>query len=138
MIKSKELSKLIAKAIGNTLPEVENNREAVFNVSFNISGSADVRLGHDYGQIHHPSIDWQGAFLFAISKLNKVSAEKVLREYVASCESQTDIEIAIEKEYLNKVVNTIKNGSVKIMRGKFTVANESLSSVSVMSTCVKH
>ena len=31
-----------------------------------------------------------------------------------------------------------QNGSVKIMRGKFTVANESLSSVSVMSTCIKH
>jgi hypothetical protein len=140
MITSKELSKLIAKAIGNTLPEVENNRESVFNVSFNISGSADVKLGYDYGQIHDPSIDWQGAFVFAISKLNKVSAEKVLREYVAgiALHAKTNIDFAAEKEHLNSVVNTIKNGSVKIMRGKFTVANESLSTVSVMSTCIKH
>ena len=134
MIKSTELSKLIAKAIGNTLPEVDSNRECVFNVGFELSGQADVRLGQDYEQIHNPSIDWQGAFLFAISKLNKVSAEKVLREYVASCNPQTDIEIAIEKEHLNKVVNTIKNGSIKVMRGKFTVSNEMLDTLIITST----
>jgi hypothetical protein len=139
MITSKELSKLIAKAIGNTLPEVENNRECVYNVSFNLSGSADVRLGEDYEQIHNASIDWQGAFMFAVSKLNKASAETVLREFIANLEltPQIDIAPAIEKEHLNRIVSEIKGFAYKTMRGKFTVANESLSSVSVMSTCIK-
>lgn len=139
MITSTELSKLIAKAIGNTLPEVENNRECVYNVRFNLSGSADVRLGEDYEQIHNASIDWQGAFMFAVSKLNQVSAEKVLIEYIANLELSPQIDIipAIEKEHLNNIVNTIKGYSTKVMRGKFTVANEDLRNISVTSTCIK-
>ena len=136
MIKSTELSKLIAKAIGNTLPEVDSNRECVFNVGFELSGQADVRLGQDYEQIHNPSIDWQGAFVFAVSKLNQVSAEKVLREYIAgiALHAQTDIDMAIEKEHLNRIVSTIKGYSTKVMRGKFTVSNEMLDTLIITST----
>lgn len=127
-INEKDLIKAISKQLAEQSTELAATREREFKISFEIKGEAVIRKGQDYAQLHHFSIDWQKAFMFAVNKLNKETAFTVLKEFLSSPE----IEIAVDyKERVTAITNEIKGTSTKQMTGKVTIKSEYLHSQTI-------
>ena len=115
-----EITKAIGKAIAEQSKSILTNREKEFKVSFNLVGDVNVKKGNDYVQVVNFSIDWQKAFLFALNKLNKDTANTVLKEFLEAPE------IEISKEFKTRcetIIKEIKQTSLKTVTGKVTINN---------------
>jgi hypothetical protein len=129
-----DIAKAIGKAIAEQSKSILTNREKEFKVSFNIRGDVNVKKGNDFQQIVNFSIDWQKAFLFALNKLNKDTANTVLKEFLQAPE------IEITKEFKTRcdtIIKEIKQASLKTVSGKVTINNPFLSTneIEVCENC---
>ncbi len=78
----------------------------------------DLKVGAPFGQRHAPEVPWMRIAALALSKLNEVSAETVIREAVSM-----DTTTAVEDEIAlraKKIVDELLTSVTKEMAGKVT------------------
>jgi hypothetical protein len=77
-----------------------------------------LKKGEKYEAPINWSIDWRGLFATALSKLNGVTVESVVTEYLNNADKGIDLEAL--KDQAQKAVDTIKGESVQVCNGKLT------------------
>lgn len=137
-MKSEAILKAISKEIAKVNYQVDNNRETEYKATFKIEGSAIIRKGFDHLQQHVWSIDWASLFLFTLNKLNGVTAESILKEFLQSSESENEtLEIAELKKRSQVIINEVKETSTRKMEGKITIKDmyEICTEIEVCKNC---
>lgn len=107
------LTKLdIDKAVRATILPSEYHGEAIVKIAF------DLKVGQPGQQRVAASVPWQRIAALALSKLNGVSIESVIREAV-SMDTTTAIEEEIA-ERVKTVVDTLLDATIRPVAGKVT------------------
>ena len=75
-----------------------------------------LKKGEKYSQPIHWSVDWCGLFAVALSKLNGVTVESVVREFCAT----EEVDTAAIKTQAEEAVNTVKGTSMQECNGKLS------------------
>jgi len=81
--------------------------------TFRIRGT--MHIGHDEEKTHYAAVPWAGLLAVALSKLNGVTVEALLREAVKGRPSTASVKKAAEQ-----AVQTVVGGTQKVFRGKVT------------------
>tara|TARA_R110000868_G_scaffold392714_2_gene663501 strand:- start:1422 stop:1817 length:396 start_codon:yes stop_codon:yes gene_type:complete len=124
------LAKLIAKEIAKSDKLVNAKRGQDVRVDFTLQGSAIVRKGKDFEQVHSFSLPYDAMIAVLLSKLNGVTIESVIREALAD-----DIKTAEVKAQANEALKRIKTVAYKKMAGKLTLKETTLV-VSEIESCL--
>ena len=77
-----------------------------------------LKKGEKYEAPINWSIDWRGLFATALTKLNGVTVESIVAEYLNNADKGIDLEAL--KDQAQKAVDTIKGESVQVCNGKLT------------------
>jgi hypothetical protein len=75
-----------------------------------------LKKGEKYEAAIHWSVDWCGLFAVALSKLNGVTVESIVREFCATEEVKTE-EIKAQAE---EAINTVKGTTMQECNGKLS------------------
>jgi len=124
------LAKLIAKEIAKSDKLVDTKRGQEIRVDFTLQGSAIVKKGEDFQQVHSFSLPYDAMIAVLLSKLNGVTIESVIRE--ALCK---DIATSEVKAQATAALKRIKKVAYKEMQGKLTLKETKLV-VSEIESCV--
>ena len=117
------LAKSIAQAIAKQQPEIDLHRGQEMVIDYVLRGSAVIRKGEDYKSIVDRSIPYDKLFAIALSKLNGVTVESIVREALESDLSTSDMQI---KTQAVKAIAKFKGRAEKIVSGRTTVKAEVL------------
>lgn len=109
-------SKLTKTILSEIAKEGLHLRETECDVNFIIAGSGKVRKGEDYSQIQNFAVPYAELLQLALSKLNGVTLESIVNEYLNS-----DIDSKDFKKRASKALATIKGTKVQNFKGKVTV-----------------
>ena len=110
------LAKIIAQAIAKQSGAVLTQRETEMLIEFHVQGSAVVRKGQDYESVINAAVPYEKLLAVALSKLNGVTVESIVKEALSSELSTSDI-----KEQAQVAIAKFKGQSSKVCSGKLTV-----------------
>ena len=116
-----ELAKSIAQAIAKQSDAIDLNRGEEMLIQYTVCGSAIVRKGFDSESIVNAAVPYDKLLAVALSKLNNVTLESIVREALETEVLSTDVkkqaEIAIAK---------FKGQSKRTVSGRTTIKSEVL------------
>ena len=125
-----DLAKVIAKEIAKSDKLIDAKRGQEIRVDFTLQGSAIVKKGEDFKQVHSFSLPYDAMIAVLLSKLNGVTIESVIREALAS-----EIKTAEVKAQASAALKRIKKTAYKNMAGKLTLKETKLV-VSEIESCL--
>lgn len=115
------LAKQIAQAIAKQAEEIDLNRGQEMLVEYVLQGSAIVRKGEDSEAIVNAAVPYDKLLAVALSKLNGVTVDSIVREALES-----DVVTSEIKEQAQQAIAKFKGQSRKIVSGRTTVKAEIL------------
>lgn len=107
-----DIQKVAITKVGSKSPKIE---EGVYDVDFLVRIKGTVRKGKDYPTTVYQSVPFDKLFAIALSKLNGVTVESIVREALSDEDNTEKI-----KEEVNESVRKLVNASEKIVNGKTT------------------
>lgn len=114
---AKDISKLIAKHV--EMLDVERGKE--IKVDFIISGQFVAKKGEDYEQVVSFGVPYDKILAVALSKLNGVTIDSILKEALEGDFDTTEV-----KQKAEKALAEIKGKSRRKMSGKVTLQSSNL------------
>jgi len=115
------MTKDIAKLIAKHVEELALNRGTEQKVSFTISGQFVAKKGEDYEQVTSFAVPYDKILAVALSKLNGVTVESIVKEAMSEDVDTTEI-----KKQASVALAKIKGQFVKRMSGKVTLQSSVL------------
>lgn len=96
-------------------------REESRLVTFNIKGEVSVRQGEDYKQVINHTLPYQELLTLALSKLNGVTIESLMREALEQMENPAfKAECGENKAKATQALTSLKGKAKRNCRGKVT------------------
>lgn len=90
----------------------------VYEIDETIRIKGAVRKGESYDSVVNAAVDWRGLFAFALTKLNGVTVDSIVREFVNVGTVDAD---EVDKQ-AKAAVKTILGTTIKECSGKTTAA----------------
>lgn len=128
----KALAKEIAQAIAKQAEAIDSHREQEMLVQWTLVGSAIVRKGSDHEAIVNAAVPYDKLLAVALSKLNGVTVEAIVREALEAEVLSTD-EVKAQAE---EAIKRFKAQAVKTVAGRTTIKSQTLE-VAEIEICPK-
>lgn len=121
-----ELAKAIAQAIAKQCNEVESQRGEEFLVEYVLQGSAIIRKGFDSEAIVNAAVPYDKLLAVALSKLNGVTVESIVREALSGEVLTEDIKVQAQE-----AIDKFKGQSKKVVSGRTTIKAQVLQTAEI-------
>jgi len=104
---------------------IQNNaefpREKDMKVSFDVKGEVVAKQGDDYTQVIDHTIPYAELLTLALSKLNGVTVESLLKDYLSRMDDETfKAELGESKDKAKEAMRSLKGKAERKCRGKVT------------------